>query len=663
MGRVCERKASLPVVLKIMALMILFSSSVFTQPFDPQVVGTIKYSYTNLPDLQIRNGFLYASVFGNGLATYSISDPEIPVFKQKMSPGGVFPNLLLSGDFLYASANLPGSGSGFLVTASVSNPSAPAIVSKVVTLAGNATPHQLVVNRNRLYLLVAPGQNQHRMQIYDISSPGQPGYKGELFLGTDLGGIALVNDNTVIITVPTQGIKIVNVADPANCQVITTVQTTYRAGIVEVRNNLAYVGTMYGLDIFDLSNLTSPSKIGTLYNGSGNQGIIDIQFFGDYLLCASGYKGFQIVDVHDPANPKSIFNNSLSCPYAMSIAATGNHAYVGDYYYGFRIFRLRSNWNPNNPPIADAGEDLTVEATSPRGAEVLLDGSGSSDPDGNPLTYAWHENANLIAGPATNAQSNVTLPLGDHSIRLIVDDRQGSTSSDEVVIHVVDTTRPQISLVLSKDQLWPVNHKMVTIQATVVVSDACDTSPLFSLSSIINSERANGSGDGNKDVDIQGAENGAADIEFSLRAERSGNGNGRYYAVNYRAVDASGNIGTASDTVWVAHDQSKLKKSGFQPIAGAVPETFVLFQNYPNPFNPTTTIEYGIPEDVHVLVEIYNVHGDRIAVLKNALENAGYHSITWNGENCLNQVVSGGVYLCRIQAGRLNKTLRMSLLK
>ena len=663
MGRACERKALMPVVFMSMALMLLFSSSVFTQPFDPQLVGTITYSKTNLPDLQIRNDFLYASVFGNGLATYSISDPEKPVFKQKMSPGGVFPNLLLSGDFLYASANLPGSGSGWLVTASVSDPSAPAIVSKVATLAVNATPHQLVVNKNRLYLLVAPGQNQHRMQVYDISSPGQPAYKGELFLGTDLGGIALVNDNTVIIIVPAQGIKIVNVADPANCQVVATAQTTDRAGIVEVRNNLAYVGTSTGLDIFDLSNLTLPNRIGTLYNGTGSLGILDIQFFGDYLLCASGNKGFQIVDVKNPASPQSIFANFSQCPFAQSIAVTANHAFVGDFYYGVRIFKLRSNWKSNSTPIADAGEDVTVEAASPGGAEVPLDGSGSTDPDGNLLTYAWYENANPIAGPTTDAKSSVTLPLGDHSIKLIVNDGQGATSSDEVVIHVVDTTQPQISLVLSKNELWPANHKMVTIQATVVVSDACDPNPLFSLSSIINSERANGSGDGNTDVDIQGAEIGTADVEFSLRAERSGKGTGRYYFINYRAVDASGNIGTVKDSVWVGHDASKLKKSGFQPIAGAVPETFVLFQNYPNPFNPTTTIEYGIPEDAHVLVEIYNVHGDRIAVLQNAPENAGYHSITWDGRNSLNQVVSGGTYLCRIQAGRSIQTLRMSMLK
>lgn len=43
----------------------------------------------------------------------------------------------------------------------------------------------------------------------------------------------------------------------------------------------------------------------------------------------------------------------------------------------------------NNPPVADAGPDQIVEQTSPSGAEVILDGIGSSDPGNDTLTYTW----------------------------------------------------------------------------------------------------------------------------------------------------------------------------------------------------------------------------------------------------------------------------------
>lgn len=50
---------------------------------------------------------------------------------------------------------------------------------------------------------------------------------------------------------------------------------------------------------------------------------------------------------------------------------------------------------------------------------------------------------------------------------------------------------------------------------------------------------------------------------------------------------------------------------------GLEPDRFVLMQNYPNPFNPSTTIEFYLPENSHVTLEIYNVIGQRIAVVLN----------------------------------------------
>jgi len=98
---------------------------------------------------------------------------------------------------------------------------------------------------------------------------------------------------------------------------------------------------------------------------------------------------------------------------------------------------------PNAPPVADAGPDQTVEAAGPSGAQVAFDGSGSSDPDGDALTYAWTENGAEIA---TGAAPTVTLALGTHTITLSVDDGKGETDTDQVVVTVEDTTPPAITL-------------------------------------------------------------------------------------------------------------------------------------------------------------------------------------------------------------------------
>jgi PKD repeat protein len=98
----------------------------------------------------------------------------------------------------------------------------------------------------------------------------------------------------------------------------------------------------------------------------------------------------------------------------------------------------------NKPPIADAGPDQTVKV----GHTVQLDGSGSSDPDGDPLSYSW----SFISKPAGSgaALSNPSLVnptfvadiVGDYILELVVRDDRGGTASDQVVITAVANQPP-----------------------------------------------------------------------------------------------------------------------------------------------------------------------------------------------------------------------------
>ena len=82
----------------------------------------------------------------------------------------------------------------------------------------------------------------------------------------------------------------------------------------------------------------------------------------------------------------------------------------------------------------------------------------------------------------------------------------------------------------------------------------CDLSPTVRLVSIESNELANGTGDGNTPVDYSGAAIGEPDVEFLLRAERSGNGVGRVYTITYEAEDDSGNTTLRQASVAVEHD-------------------------------------------------------------------------------------------------------------
>ena len=200
----------------------------------------------------------------------------------------------------------------------------------------------------------------------------------------------------------------------------------------------------------------------------------------------------------------------------------------------------------NEPPIADAGPDQDVDADSACTATVTLDGSGSTDPDStlgtndDIVSFEWFENSTSIG---TGELLDYTFPLGVHTITFIVTDTAGATASDGVVITVVDTTPPEISVSVSPDTLWPPNHKMVLCTPTITVSDNCDLNPTVQLVSVTSNEA--------DDADDILINNG----DIYLRAERSGHGDGRVYTITYEAIDDSGNSAPAKSTVTVPHNQ------------------------------------------------------------------------------------------------------------
>ena len=94
-----------------------------------------------------------------------------------------------------------------------------------------------------------------------------------------------------------------------------------------------------------------------------------------------------------------------------------------------------------------------------------------------------------------------------------------------------------------------------------------------------------------------------------------------------------------------------------------VPAEFALKDNYPNPFNPRTTIQYDLPISGNVSVIIYNVAGQEVAKLVNSAQEAGYHSVVWNGTNVSGAKAAAGIYFYQIQAGGFVRTKKMLLLK
>jgi len=103
--------------------------------------------------------------------------------------------------------------------------------------------------------------------------------------------------------------------------------------------------------------------------------------------------------------------------------------------------------------------------------------------------------------------------------------------------------------------------------------------------------------------------------------------------------------------------------TGIEKQEKTIPDSYRLFGPYPNPFNPSVTIPYALPEDSHVVINIYNLSGAIIRTLISERMPPGYHSVQWNGINNRGISVASGWYIVRMHTGKISIARRIMLLR
>ena len=120
-----------------------------------------------------------------------------------------------------------------------------------------------------------------------------------------------------------------------------------------------------------------------------------------------------------------------------------------------------------------------------------------------------------------------------------------------------------------------------------------------------------------------------------------------------------------SPAIGAADDEGNLGDTYHWGVATAIgeegsvlPFSFNLSQNYPNPFNPSTTIDYTIGENGNVVLEVYNILGQKVALLVNEDMTAGAYKVVWNAAS-----MPSGLYFYKLQANGKVQVRKMMLLK
>jgi hypothetical protein len=89
-----------------------------------------------------------------------------------------------------------------------------------------------------------------------------------------------------------------------------------------------------------------------------------------------------------------------------------------------------------------------------------------------------------------------------------------------------------------------------------------------------------------------------------------------------------------------------------------LPQEFALNQNFPNPFNPATRINWQLPVEGNVKLQVYDALGNIVATLVDEYKNAGYYETSFDAAG-----LSSGIYFYSLQSGNFLLTRKMILVK
>jgi len=101
----------------------------------------------------------------------------------------------------------------------------------------------------------------------------------------------------------------------------------------------------------------------------------------------------------------------------------------------------------------------------------------------------------------------------------------------------------------------------------------------------------------------------------------------------------------------------------WKPVVEELPDTYALHGAYPNPFNPTTTIQFDIPSETKVLIELYDLLGQKVCTLVQTNYQPGFHSVLWDGKNDNGSPMSAGTYFIKMVTKEYQKLVKCTLIK
>ncbi len=605
-------------------------------PARPILAGS--YTPLNEPmDIFVVDGC--ALVADGDLQVIDISEPSDPEFVNTYATDGHTIDVFVLDEYAYVPY------ARFVDIVDISAPANP------LTIATVAAPFDVIdvfVSGNYAYACWGrvDGFNfWYGLEIWDIADRASPLSVGSFTALGMASGLFVSQGNAYVNWWEGGwgGIEIIDVSDPANPTMVAEHADEIPYYVLVVSGNIVYMANERFV-IADFSDPLQPDIIGSYTCPQFTGGVfVD----DDYAYAIAMSPALQTVDASDPYMPGSV---GALPGYALDISVVDDYAYLAAGIFGLRIVDVSV---PAEPVLG--GEYITENPAydvfvCDHYAFVLCRPQQSSDLciiDVSEPSYPT-----LISTYDGDIFFTDIFVVGDHAY--LAHSSEGlhiidvSDPSDPIPCGDYDTDYEANGVFVDANYAYlAVDHSGLLI---LDITDPCN--PVLSgcchMPGTANRVFVSGEYAYVTDTDIE-----VVDISDPSNP---------FITACYNTPGWACDIFVEEEYVFISDGHSLLILR-FNPETGMIeeanmPSRFVLKQSYPNPFNSSTTIEYGLPQEAEVTVEIYDILGRRVEALFEGSQSAGSHSVTWDAET-----VPSGVYFYRIEAGEYSQVRRCLLLK
>jgi hypothetical protein len=307
-----------------------------------------------------------------------------------------------------------------------------------------------------------------------------------------------------------------------------------------------------------------------------------------------------------------------------------------------RSFTITALTSGNRCPAANPGGPYFGIA----GVPITFNGSGSSDPDGNPLTYAWDFDAsNGISADAVGPMaSHAYAAAGTFTVTLIVTDNgdgdPAQVCSESATTTATITTACDATVFNGYDIIRLGSGKPFWF-AYVQPATACYANTDVITSSFV--------------LKYAGRQIPAEATKTSIGGDKSGDGiqeiKVNWSKDNLRALFSGTGLANGHNTVTVTIEANLVnggKLSGTTQLDVVNNGNFTISAVAPNPLNPEATLTYTTTRQGPVRIDMFDIQGRLVRALVDApAMTAGTHEVKIDGRGERGEKLPSGVYYIR----------------